>query len=400
MYLPDRVEKILVKLGYDSSTNIGEFWFDNRNKVAVELRRYFIDTEIQKFETQIRWKSEAGVACQKAVREYIEARVEKIHEATNAAFKDGSYIVPEHIRRIDLSTLVFSSNGRDMTIDDFQQMYANSKISPYTNLMGIDLSGIKINNCVLINTCLANANLKNAQLGSVTLKNCTLNGAILTNARLGQVRFIDSSMGGADVKGAFFNVVEFNDKTTPNGLDYKKVSYLYLIKCLFWAVFGKGIFSESPVANQKHTVFLFNDTNNLTSPYNVSFKSYVDWYQYIFVQLRNFKRLPISEKFLFTLSLTFTKSWTSFSALGAFSLIANALFAIIYKVNACELKDFDGTYLTAFYYSVVTFTTLGYGEITPLTDFTRVVVMFEVLLGYVTLGSFVFLIGHKVNDRF
>lgn len=400
MYLPEKVEKTLMKLGWDTSTNIAEFWFENRNAVAVELRRFFIDTEIQKFETQIRWKSEVGIECQKAVRAYIETRVKEIEDAANAAFNAGTYVLTENVKKIDFSSFRFVFNGKELSLDNFQQMYANPKISPSDNLMGIDLNGIKINHCILVNACLANANLTNAKLGSITFKNCSLNGAVLVKARLGQVKFLHSSMAGADIDGAFLNVVELSDQSAPDGLSYKKVSYLYLLKCLFLAIFRSGIFSENPKNSQKHTVFLLNDTAKLTSPYNLSFKNYVDWYQYIFVQLRNFKRLPIGEKFLFSSSLILTKSWTSYAVLGIFALIANIIFALIFQVNSSDLKDFDGNFLTAFYYSVVTFTTLGYGEITPLTDFTRIIVIIEVLLGYITLGSFVFLIGHKVNDRF
>lgn len=399
MYLPEKVEKSLIKLGWDSSTNIAEFWFENRSAVTAELRRFFIDTEIQKFETQIRWKSEVGIECQKAVRAYIETRVKEVGDAANAAFAAGTYL-SENVKTIDFSSFRFVFDGKDLSLDNFQQMYANPKISPSENLMGIDLNGIKINNCILVNACLANANLTNTQLGSITFKNCTLNGAILTKARLSQVKFLNSSMASADIGGAFLNVVELNDQSAPDGLYYKKVSYFYLLKCLLLAIFRSGIFSENPKKSQKHTVFLFNDTTKLTSPYNLSFKNYVDWYQYIFVQLRNFKRLPIGEKLLFSSSLILTKSWTSYAVLGAFALITNIIFALIFQVNSCDLKNFDDNFLTAFYYSVVTFTTLGYGEITPLTDFTRIIVIIEVLLGYITLGSFVFLIGHKVNDRF
>lgn len=400
MYLPEKVEKVLRSLGYKDSVNIAEFWFNHRNEVAIELRKFFIDTEIQKFDAQIRWKSEVGIECQKEVRKFIESRVKEIEDATNSAARAGSYFVPDEQKLIDFSTFNFSFKGKKLTLDDFQQMYANSKIYPAANLMGIDLSGISISNCILINACLANANLTGAKLGSLTLKNCTLNGAILVNARLGQVRFIDSAMAGANMKGAFFNVVEFNDRSTPDGLTYQKVSYFYLIKCLFLAIFKSGIFSENPTSKRKHTVFLFNDTKNLNSPYNLSFKSYIDWYQYIFVQLRSFKRMPLSERFLFSASLLFTKCWTSYWALGCFALLVNLIFALIYKFNCTSLNNFDSSLLTAFYYSIVTFTTLGYGEITPATDFTKCIVMVEVLLGYITLGCFVFLIGHKVNDRF
>jgi len=51
------------------------------------------------------------------------------------------------------------------------------------------------------------------------------------------------------------------------------------------------------------------------------------------------------------------------------------------------------------YFSVVTFTTLGFGDITPASPFGQVLTVFEVLLGYGMLGLLVVILSRKVTGR-
>lgn len=50
-----------------------------------------------------------------------------------------------------------------------------------------------------------------------------------------------------------------------------------------------------------------------------------------------------------------------------------------------------------FYFSVVTFTTLGYGDLTPVTDFQKILVGLEAVSGYLMLGSFMALLQRKMR---
>ncbi len=54
---------------------------------------------------------------------------------------------------------------------------------------------------------------------------------------------------------------------------------------------------------------------------------------------------------------------------------------------------------TTTYYSVVTFTTLGFGDITPNSPEAAVVVMLEVIVGYVMLGILISILATKVARR-
>ena len=51
------------------------------------------------------------------------------------------------------------------------------------------------------------------------------------------------------------------------------------------------------------------------------------------------------------------------------------------------------------YYSVVTFTTLGFGDITPKTLEASRWLMAEVILGYVMLGGLISIFANKIARR-
>ena len=61
----------------------------------------------------------------------------------------------------------------------------------------------------------------------------------------------------------------------------------------------------------------------------------------------------------------------------------------------------DASCFTPWYYSIVTFTTLGFGDVTPKPDDGSMqgVVAFEVLLGYVMLGGLVSIFTNKLARR-
>lgn len=183
---------------------------------------------------------------------------------------------------------------------------------------------------------------------------------------------------------------------------YTQVSYWFLVRSLLAAAIGLKDEAVRSNGKKPHTTFLFNSTAGLQSPYTRPFRAYVDWFQFVTRQIASYRDLTTRQKFGFTMSLILTKAWTSHSVLACWGVATNILFATYYYVaGAGSFRGLeDGTYLTALYFSFVTFTTVGYGDITPLSGISQAIVMLEILLGYLTLGCMVFLIGHKVSDRF
>lgn len=405
MILPDFVTKLLREIGYTDAQNIGEFWHKNEAAISRVLSGSH-PLEFNRWTEQLRWTTPLGQACQAAVRKHIDEHREHLHKVRNAicnADKAGSFsaqLMNHPARRLSFDRFTFEFNGKAWTLDDFQKL-GRSQRYPDANLTGIDLSGIRLVDCEVWNVCLASAILDGAYISQVTLNQTTLTGASIRNARIVSVRVNHGSLTECDVSGSFINAVDFTNEVISSDMRYAPVSYWFLIKRLWLAIFSAKHPLMQQSENNRHTTFLFNRTIGLTLPETRPFKAYVDWFQFVGQQTVNFRNLPIRQKLGFASSLLLTKAWTSYSVLACWGMAANIAFATFYYVNRSSFKGLEvGNFINALYFSFITFTTVGYGDITPATTLSQVVVMVEIILGYLTLGCMVFLIGHKVAHRF
>jgi inward rectifier potassium channel len=78
-----------------------------------------------------------------------------------------------------------------------------------------------------------------------------------------------------------------------------------------------------------------------------------------------------------------TCSWaTYFGGFAVAFLVANALFAVLYTLApGCIANAQPGSFYDAFFFSVQTMATIGYGAMSPATPFGHVVVTLEALVG-------------------
>ena len=84
------------------------------------------------------------------------------------------------------------------------------------------------------------------------------------------------------------------------------------------------------------------------------------------------------------------------------SLLLALLFAFLFwhlGSNSFDTQHLEFNLLTMFYYSVVTFTTLGFGDIIPKTTIAAMCVTVEVILGYVMLGGLITIFASKLSRR-
>ena len=92
---------------------------------------------------------------------------------------------------------------------------------------------------------------------------------------------------------------------------------------------------------------------------------------------------------------------------GGWSAIFAVSFAFIYwgfgsnhiTFDVGRLNGIQPGFLGYVYYSVVTFTTLGFGDIVPLTNWARLAVGAEVVLGYIMLGGLISIFANKLARR-
>ncbi len=57
------------------------------------------------------------------------------------------------------------------------------------------------------------------------------------------------------------------------------------------------------------------------------------------------------------------------------------------------------SFFSFFYYSIVTFTTLGFGDIVPKCGWLQLWVMLEVIAGYIMLGDLISILANKLARR-
>jgi len=85
----------------------------------------------------------------------------------------------------------------------------------------------------------------------------------------------------------------------------------------------------------------------------------------------------------------------SFSKFFTWVAVVVVLFAVLYSIIPNTLSQ-PNNFLNSLYFSFVTFTTLGFGDISPISSIAKFLVILEVFIGYLMLGLLVAIISKKV----
>ena len=77
------------------------------------------------------------------------------------------------------------------------------------------------------------------------------------------------------------------------------------------------------------------------------------------------------------------------------------VYGAIYRIFAhiLDYKDSANTWFTPYYFSIVTYTTLGFGDVRPATLAGEIIVSSEVILGYTTLGLLLSVLAQNIARR-
>src|SRR3989339_114539 len=370
------------KIGYKHDENICEFWFNNVKKcrTAVNAIRPFID---QSLELKIRWYSYIGVKCREAVVSYIKAMQDASHEASNRALKHAKgdlFNVPVILANINFNLFKFTISGTEYDLVKFAAMFPTSQIRGQHDLRGICLDNIIIGSSKIINANFGNSSFRKSKFQQVFIYHSNFGNVDFSESTFHMVRLLNgTNIGSANFINSSVNAIDLNDRNTGNPIKYSEISYWILLKHLFIALKnGKSEFNE-----KDSTRFLCVDADDLTKQINSELKHYVKWYQHIQGVLINFSNLSISEKILFSISLISTKYWMSYICLSGLIAVLNILFTVCYYMFDNQFYGINGSFLSALYFSIVTFTTLGYGDIRPVAPFGQLLVIIEVLIGYI-----------------
>ncbi|MFZ5866429.1 MAG: pentapeptide repeat-containing protein [Thermodesulfobacteriota bacterium] len=261
-------------------------------------------------------------------------------------------------------------------------------------LCGADLRNANLRRATLVNsdlreTILAEADLQGAHLlranlRGADLEDADLQGALLWNANFVGARLWDANLRGADLHDATFRGANLTNADL-QGAELSRAN----LECA--NVTGVKFSRDS---RQQ----AFRGIRVATCYGDQDFKRFAQDQDYI-EQLRARPRWgPI----LFWIWYIFADCGRSFSRWAGWSVGMAVTFSFIYYwlgPKHIHAGDLGFSWTSMLYYSVVTFTTLGYGDIRPITEGAAMVVMVEVILGYIMLGGLISILANKVARR-
>lgn len=288
-------------------------------------------------------------------------------------------------------------SGNDFTGADFFEGKLSSANLKHAKLAGADLSGAD----------LSSAGLYKASLTSATMTAANLEGADLTEADLSHADLRGTNLVGSDLTGA-----DLRDADLTNA-DLRDA-------CLARANITGASFRTARIEGANVTGIVYGTFKDMGGRYlgirgldsvygNALFVRDAKDQDYIDTLESSISALP--DSFAKTIEVLFFRAWGLFDhgrsllKVGVYAFVLATLYGIIYSFDMWldwGMMDYSNSaqsWFTPFYYSMVTYTTLGYGDVTAENVYGEMLVISEVVLGYFTLGLLLSIIANTIARR-
>ena len=240
------------------------------------------------------------------------------------------------------------------------------------SLIGADLTGV-----YLAEANLRMADLRGAKLQDADLSGANLSNANLTGANLGRATLVRACLEGADLRNADIYGADLTDMTYGS---YKTMKgHFYGIRGL-GSCFGNALF----VRDAKDQDYLDTLENRIAANPSVARRR---WGRFWF------------------------RAWglidygRSLARVFAFAFIMAMIFGTIYFLDYnlgwgfLEYSAAGTSLLSPYFHSIVTYTKLGFGSMTPKNGVGEFLLVCEGVLGYVTLGLLLSILASRVARR-
>lgn len=377
------------KYGYKETENISDFWFENKKSISKNI--FKISGEEEALSLKIRWMSDLGKVCQQEVYNYI-----------NNKQLNQKRIMGNLFGQIDFNDFSFLYNNEKYDLKRFGLSYETSHIANVNDLRGINLDGITINLCEIKNCFFALSSFKGANFQQNRLINSNLNSSDFSNSRfIGIIIDKKSKIGNINFKGALVNAIDFKDESVGESIfPFSKISYFRFVKHTLYKLCNP--YKKINYGKPRETIFLSTNTTGIKNTKLARLKHYIDWYQNYYTILENFKNVSIIKRVAILISAIFTKHWSSLGALAFNALLVNVIFGILiyFMRSSFGSENLSLDLMDSFYLSVVTFSSLGFGDVVPINWIGQLIVIINVILGYIVLDIFVYLLTNKIIYKY
>ncbi len=249
-----------------------------------------------------------------------------------------------NLSKADLRSRWNTPRGRDIQVtweaNAFSRSIIERKVGRFAGR--IDLRGIILREKNLSRADLSNVDFFSADLEGAILEQANLEGSFLSESNLCSAKF-----DWAHMKGVFLDNVDYDNHTSFLGVDLNSVNFNLA------ALLQDLALGQQRIAHLQRKHPLFSRLLWITCDYGRSLTRYSLW----------------------VVGVVLT-------------------FAAIYALSPGMISK--PGWLNALYFSVVTFVTLGFGDLVPLTAAGKALVMAEVAIGYLMGGLLVSILARRV----
>ena len=262
------------------------------------------------------------------------------------------------------------------------------------NLTGADLSGAEFAGADLSDCCLEGVRAEGAGFGMTTMQRVRFFGAEMDHAT-----FSKSDLSNSDLRCAKLRRARLHESL----LTQVDLSQADLTGANLEGADVKG-------ADFKDTILCAARLSGLIQYESANWIG-VDIRDIHFTGAYLMRRFVLDQNFLKEFrtrgrlaSLAYQVWWItsdcgrSLSRWGLWTAALVLLFSWLYTMVGIDYGSHP-TFLSPLYYSVVTLTTLGYGDVVPKTPMAQILAMLEVVTGYVMLGGLLSIFSNRMARR-
>lgn len=287
------------------------------------------------------------------------------------------------------------------------------------DLSGMDLSGANLSNARLTNSDLAGCSLRRTTLDGANLVGVKLAGADLTECSARQAIF-----GGCDLSGATFFSADLVGASlsgaTATGADLRacKLDGARLLNTdLTGCDLSRSTLVGADLSGSTVRDAVFRDAD-LSRASLRGLRGYerADWIHasiagiefsgaYLVRRsimdqnyLHEFRSSDRTHEILYQLWRITSDCGRSFARWGLLTAVVATVFGILYTQVAIDYGSHQ-TSLSPLYFSVVTLTSLGFGDVLPASVAAQALVLAEVVVGYVMLGGVLSIFATRMGRR-
>jgi uncharacterized protein YjbI with pentapeptide repeats len=272
------------------------------------------------------------------------------------------------------------------------------------DLRGRDLTGATLANADLRHAELSGADLTDADLSSARCDNAGFGGARLLRADLSSAQLDQASFSKADLRYASLQAVSARDTRFVHAdLRHADLARAVLTDAdLQHARLDHAVFRDADVTRTRfrgtrgYTTVHWTGVNALDADLHGAhlFRRHVMDALY----LEEFRDHSLTNRVVYAVWWLTSDCGRSLGRWAAFTVLLAFAFTAIYAILPIDFGP-NVTFLSPLYFSIVTLTTLGFGDVLPTTVLGQVAVMVEVIVGYVMLGGLISILSNKMARR-